>query len=144
DIIHGILRYVRGQEMGPFSLGFVHGQLSSAVMASGILMVAMSRTKLWRNTAQEADENIAAKNLSNTMLDGFTKGMVWASMVLGIYLIVQFLSGFDFFSEYAYRQDRRFESGFYRVTGLTTHPVTMAGQSLATFVVFWAMAWVKP
>ncbi|WP_218109864.1 O-antigen ligase family protein [Oligoflexus tunisiensis] len=109
--------------------------LSSAVLVSGVMMLLIG--VLDKRPIISPNDSSGAKT---TLMESFHKGVVWASLLFGLYLLVQFFSGFDFFSQYAFREDRRFLNGTYRVTGFTSHPVTMAGVSLAFFAYYGTLA----
>lgn len=67
-----------------------------------------------------------------TFIRPFLKGLFFASLALCAYLLFQQVWGMDFMGK-AIPVARRLPSGFYRVSGFYSHPLTLAGVGLTLF-----------
>lgn len=100
----------------------IKGKLSSLLGCTGVLWMLLGKKVLPRKSSLAIDAN----HLFACFWDG-----VWLGSILLLGLgVVQILTGFDFVFANAYRPDRLMASGLYRATGLSNHPLSLAGMSL--------------
>ncbi len=106
-------------------LTMLQSQLPSAVFFSGCVFIGWS---FIRNRNRRA---------ANFDLQGaYEKAFLLASAILLTYVFIQVLTGYDYRSYAAFRPDHQYPNGLYRAQGFYSHPLALAGASLAIFGYF--------
>lgn len=98
-------------------------KFSSILGASGVLFMLIGRS-----IGRESAGSIVTRNF---LVAWFFDGLFIGSALLLFYGVLQFITGFDFSSVAAYRPDRIIGGGFHRIAGFSSHPLSLAGLSLA-------------
>ena len=119
DIVHWTFG---GESYQLHANSLIKGKLSSLLGCTGVLWMLLGKKTLPFKSRLTIDAN----HLFACFWDG-----VWLGSLLLLGLgVVQVLTGFDFVSANAYRPDRLMANGLYRATGLSNHPLSLAGMSL--------------
>ncbi len=71
----------------------------------------------------------------------FTRGLFGATCIVAIYILTQYVTGYDYRPGSAFRPDRLLVNGFYRVSGMQGHPSSLAALALGIFCFSWALVW---
>ena len=108
---------------------FLGGPLSFFLLLSGLFLMGIAHWSKPHPAAPRPFPDLEGV----VLLRSFVKGLFWASVILGLYSCLQFLTGYSIYEVAAYRPDRIMAGRFYRVTGFLEHPVAFAGLSLASF-----------
>lgn len=109
---------------------------SSAIFSTGafFVLLAVFLKYTWIKQKQAVIDH------SNLFIS-FTKGTFIASCMLGCYLLLQHYTGFDFKGAgYKLGSSKRLvTSDSYRTLGFFSHPLSLAGGSLAIFSFYWVL-----
>ena len=112
----------------------------------GFAFMLMLVVRLWWNR-QYVDASLKVNKrpsfLQFPILQWFTHGLLIASGILLSYCMIQHLTGLDIYAHDYYIGDskRLAESGYFRAKGFYSHPLTLAGVSLALFSFYWSLFW---
>ena len=102
---------------------FLKSKFGSALFLSGLF--------LWITTLRFrtlSAENLAERDQGS--LKPFYLGLGLGSLVLLVFALVQFFTGYHYVEGAAYRPDRVLAGSFYRSSGFFAHPMTLASLSL--------------
>ncbi len=115
-------------------------QLSSTWLVSAVffLLIAINHRRdnkygFNRNSDERSDSAFTSRKLFGF----FSAGFAIASLIFGFYYLLQHLTGFDYrLEEYILPPNRLMSDGRYRVSGLFSHPLSVAGTALTLFSYF--------
>lgn len=109
---------------------------SSAILVTGIFLIlleAFLRTKTQDQSSTHFEPN--------DLFISFTKGTLAASCMLGCYLLFQHMTGFDYkAANYKLESAKQIiGNSTYRTLGFYSHPLSLAGGSLALLSFYWIL-----
>ena len=132
-------RGMQHQGVHPSWHEILRGPLSTGVGMVGIFLTLFGLYHRLR--ADYGGSGAEGHETSPTILNAFSRGLCFASAILLAYVTLQWATGFDYRPLVAYRSDRQLPSGFFRASGFFTHPLSLAGVSLAILAFCWSLFW---
>ena len=109
---------------------------SSAILGTGVFYVIISAfLKFTQKKPRQLNFD------KQDLFISFTKGTLVASSILGCYLLFQHYTGFDYKGAgFKLESTKRLvTSNSYRTLGFFSHPLSLAGGSLALFTFYWVL-----